>query len=143
MAPRTIADARFALDQAVGLSDADRRRCEAEITAALHQATETATVLMDERVHHVAGLRESALADLCAVRDDFAALAAEAKATAMTAADYTAQFNDLAARHRHAAQAITRTEEALAFVEPVEDDPAGYGDALYAKFPLTRPDFSF
>ena len=64
-------------------------------------------------------------------------------ATPMTAAEYRARFNDLTARHRHAAQAITRTDEALAFVEPVEDDPEGYGDALYAKFPLTRPEFSF
>jgi len=98
---------------------------------------------MDERVQGIAALRDDALRDLCSVRDDFAALAAEANRSPITSAEYARRFNELQARQRHAARAITRTEEALAFVGPVEDDPIAYGDALYAKFPLTQPTFSF
>ena len=46
-------------------------------------------------------------------------------------------------RQRAAERHITRTSEALAFVETVEADPVAFGDSLFAKFPLTSPTFSF
>ena len=49
----------------------------------------------------------------------------------------------LRSRQRAAERHITRTSEALAFVETAEDDPVAFGDSLFAKFPLTSPTFSF
>jgi hypothetical protein len=61
----------------------------------------------------------------------------------MTAAECDRQLNALRARQRSAERLIARTDEAIAFVESIEADPVAYGDALYAKFPLIRPTFSF
>lgn len=143
MPQRTIAQATSMLEDLSGLSDNDRRTYEAELTAARHQATETATVLMDERVVEIAAARDDALAELCAVRDGYGELVTKAQLGRITAADYERSLSELRSRQRAAERHITRTSEALAFVETAEADPVAFGDSLFAKFPLTSPTFSF
>lgn len=143
MPQRTIAQATAILEDLGGLSDNDRRTYEAELTAARNQATETATVLMDERVAEIAAVRDDALAELCAVRDGYGDLVAKAQLGRITAADYERSLTELRSRQRAAERHITRTSEALAFVETAEADPVAFGDSLFAKFPLTSPTFSF
>lgn len=143
MPQRTIAQATAMLEDLSGLSDNDRRTYEAELTAARHQATETATVLMDERVVEIAAARDDALAELCAVRDGYGELVTKAQLGRITAADYERSLSELRSRQRAAERHITRTSEALAFVETAEADPVAFGDSLFAKFPLTSPTFSF
>ncbi len=70
MPQRTAAQATATLEDLGGLSDKDRRTCEAELTAARNRATGTATVLMDERVAEIAAVRDDALAVLPPLPDN-------------------------------------------------------------------------
>ncbi|MGI9121204.1 MAG: hypothetical protein ACR2G7_13990 [Acidimicrobiales bacterium] len=143
MAQRTIADATFALETAAGLSDADRRTAQGEIEEAKRLAATSANELADARVVEVAELRDEALRELCDVRDAYAELINAAEIGRITAAECDRALNDLRARQRTAERTISRTSEALTFVEAVEADPVAYGDAICAKYPLIRPTFSF
>lgn len=140
---RTIASAIQTLDDLSNLSFADRRRFQVEIESAKRQATESAELLMDGRVAAIAEERGAALADLCQVRDAYGDLIQRADLGRITAAECEAELNELRGRQRYAERHLTRTEEALVFVEAVEADPVAYGDSLYEKFPSIRPDFSF
>jgi len=141
MPPRTLTEAKATLDTAEGLSDEQRRSFQHEIAAAETQLVETATSMVSERVAAVATWREEALADMCGIRDDLAALVKEA-ATGPRAADYAQRLNALQAELRGAQRRIAEVEQTLTFVEAVEADPVAYGDSLLQKFPLIRPDFS-
>lgn len=143
MPQRTIADATFTLEAMAGVSDADRRKFQGEIKAATTEATASAESLMDGKVNEVAEARDDALAELCGVRDAYDALLADAALGRTTSADYEAELNQLRSRQRSAERHLARTEEALAFVEAVEEDPAAYGEAMFSKYPLIRPTFSF
>ena len=143
MAQRTIAEATFALECLSGLSDVDRRAFEAEIKAAKAEATASAETIMDGRVNEVAEARDEALAELCEIRDAYEALVGQAQLGRTTAADYESNLNELRSRQRSAERHLGRTEEALAFIETVEADPTSYGEQLFNKYPLIRPNFSF
>ena len=143
MPQRTIASAAEAFDSMSGLSEAERREFQAELSTATANASAVAEQLMTERVNEIATVRDEALAELCAVRDAYADLVKQANLGRMTAAAYEKALNDLRSRQRAGERHMARIDEALAFVESVEADPLAYADSLYSKYPLTQPTFSF
>jgi uncharacterized coiled-coil DUF342 family protein len=143
MPQRTIASATEALDGLPGLTEAERREFNAELTRATAKAQHIAEQMATERVNEVAEVREEALAELCSVRDGYADLIKQADLGRITAAEYEKALNELRGRQRAGERHLTRIDEALAFVESVEADPLAYADSLYSKYPLTQPTFSF
>jgi len=140
---RTIADATEALDALPGISDEQRRAGQAEIAAAKAAATTLANEMADRHTIEIGDQRQAWLTELCDVRDALAALRAEGDLGRISAAEYETQLRELQARQRHAERSVATVEHTLAFVAVVEDDPLAYGESLLAKFPGTRPTFSF
>ena len=134
MGAMTIAQAEAALARMGGLSDDDRRRGEAEIQAARAQAAIQGTRAAEGLAQQVREDRDDLLRDLCEVRDGLAAAGANRDARALT---------DLRQRRERLLRQVEEVERVAAQVETIEADPAAYGDSLYAKYPLTRPRFSF
>lgn len=139
----TIADARTALDTMAGLSPAQQRAAEAEITAAEREAHTFAGRMSQARVDDVAAIRDDALAEVCGARDDFVALKREADLGRISARDYAKQLQSIQARQRRAERHLDDITAALDLVTTIEADPLAYTEGIYAKFPPIRPHFSF
>lgn len=130
----TIGQAEAAIAGFGGLSDQQRRAYDAEINEAKQRATQVA-------IDEAAGLAESVrverddlMRSLCEVRDGLATAKAEGDRTLM---------NDLRIRHQSLLNKVAEVERLAEQVEAIEADPVAYGDALFAKYPQTRPNFTF
>lgn len=134
MAQHTISEAEAALASLSGLSDNQRRQCEAELQAAKAKATATGTAAADQLAQQVRLERDDLLRELCEVRDQLATAAAGCDKRALT---------DLRQRRQRLMSKVEEVERLAERVEDIEADPAAYGDSLYTKYPGTRPNFSF
>lgn len=140
---RTIADAQDTFDALAGLSPADQKAFKAELDTAVREARAVAGRMAQGRVDDVAAVRDDALAELCAARDDFQALKRDADLGRVSARDYESRLRVIQARQRRADRHLADVTDAIALVEAIEEDPVAYAEGLYAKFPSIRPDFSF
>lgn len=143
MAQRTLAEARSVIDQMTGLSPAQQREVAGEVTAAQREARSLADRMCQGRVDDIAAVRDDALAEVCAVRDGFAALKKDADVGRISARDYQKRLHDLQADQRRAERRLADIDQAVEFVAGIEADPIAYAEGVYAKFPLIRPNFSF
>lgn len=143
MAQRSITEARNVFDQTIGLSPAQQRAAEAEISAAENEARDLAGRMSQSRVDDVAAMRDEALADLCGARDDFAALARDAELGRVSARDYASKLHTIQARQRRAERHLDDVTGAVDLVNAIDADPLAYAEGIYAKFPSIRPNFSF
>ncbi|HVX19218.1 MAG TPA: hypothetical protein VHA73_14405 [Acidimicrobiales bacterium] len=134
MAQATVTQAEAALADLSGLSDNQRRQYQAEVDAARQAAIaagedEAARIAAD-----VGSYRDDVLAELCEVRDALAA--------AQSGGDRS-DLSGLRTRHRALLAKVEEVERLVDQVEAIEADPFAYGEAVFAKYPLTRPKFSF
>lgn len=143
MAKRSITEARNLVDNMTGLSTAQQREVAGEITAAEREARGIADRMSQRRVDDIDAVRDDALADLCGVRDGFAALKKDADVGRISARDYQKRLGDLQAAQRRADRHLDEVDRAIEMVAGIEADPLAYAEGVYAKFPLIRPDFSF
>lgn len=144
MARRTVASARRELeDLAPTLNDHMRRTYEGEINAAAGKAKAVATRMLEGITADVDGVRDEVLAEVCDLRDDFAALAAEGEMGTLSAAEYAERFNDLQDRQRTLRIKEQRLTDLVSHAERIESDPEATGDSLFQRFPHIQPDFSF
>lgn len=145
MARRTIAEARRILEQDLApvVNDHVRRQYETEINAAAGKAKAVADRMLNQIVHSMQEQRDEVLAEVCALRDDFQALTDEGALGTLSANEYHDRLKELQTRQR----ALSRKEQELVGMADraasIEEDPEAYGDALFAKFPANRPDFTF
>jgi hypothetical protein len=137
MSQLTISQAEMALANMAGLSDNQRSQFQAEVNKAKANATRIAEQAADSLAAEVRAERDDLLREACEVRDQLAALAKT------PGADGTAAFSELRQRHRKVVAAIERIEERANAVEQIEADPVAYADSLHARFPGTRPHFTF
>ena len=134
MTQLTVGQAEAALASLSGLSDNQRRQYEAEVKAARSRAAAQGTAAAEGLAQQVREDRDELLRDLCDVRDGLAAAGANGDARALT---------DLRQRRENLLRKVEEVERLAEQVEGIEADPAAYGDSLYAKYTLTRPNFSF
>ena len=134
MAARTLAEAEATLANLSGLSDNERRQYEAEVTAAKAQATAQGTTAATQMAQQVREDRDDLLRELCEVRDGLAA--------ARTSADAQV-LKHLRQRRERLVRQVEEIERLAERVEEIEEDPTAYGEALYEKYPGTRPIFTF
>ncbi len=134
MASMTVGQAEAALASLSGLSDNERHQYEAEVKAARSLAAAQGTAAAESLAQQVREDRDELLKSLCDVRDGLAAAGANGDARTLT---------DLRQRRERLLRKVEEVERLAEQVEGIEADPAAYGDSLYAKYPLTRPNFSF
>lgn len=141
MPPRTIAEARAALELAPVVSDDMARRYR----EALEEAENTATAAATERIEAYEGevrtARDEALRELTAVRDAFDDLSAEGATGRILAGEYAHRLEDLAQRQVAAEERLRAAEEKVGWIEEIEADPLGWADEHLYRFPATRPWF--
>ena len=78
--------------------------------------------------------RDQLLEDLCEVRDALAAAKANRDRSGLT---------DLRQRHRSLLHQVEEVEALAEQVEAIEADPFAYGEAIFAKYRHTCPNFTF
>jgi hypothetical protein len=142
MAQYTIGQAEQAL-ASLAVSDNDRRQFQAEIDEAKAAATQSAQREAERIADDVRTQRDGLLQDLCHVRDELARITSAGENGTLDREAYRIALNDLHRRHDNLVGALTEVERQTERVEAIEADPVAFGDALFAKFPGTRPDFSF
>lgn len=140
MPRRTIAEARDWLDKN-NLSPAKRREYEKHLQR--HVKTEVARLSVSQAEVHsqlydtVADLKRA----FTAVEQDLLDLERNSRDMPMTAEQYAMAFGELQKRrdrlHHNAMQVQSRIER----YGEIEDDPEGYLDSLYTRFPAIKPTF--
>jgi hypothetical protein len=134
MGQSTVTQAEAALADLSGLSDNQRHQFQAEVAAARQAAVAAGEAEAARIAADVGSYRDDTLAELCEVRD------------ALAAAQASGDRSDLATlrtRHRALLAKVEEVERLVEHVEAIEADPFAYGEAVFAKYPLTRPHFSF
>lgn len=134
MAQSTVTQAEAALADLSGLSDNQRRQCQAEVDAARQAATAAGEAEAARIAATVAESRDEVLAELCEVRDALAAAQANGDRSALS---------ELRSRQRSLTAEVEEVERLVGQVEAIEADPFAYGEGVFGKYPLTRPNFSF
>ncbi len=134
MAQSTVTQAEADLADISGLSDNQRHQFQAEVNAARQAATAAGEAEAARIAAAVAESREDVLAELCEVRDALAAAQANGDRTGLA---------DLRTRHRSLLAEVEEVERLVGQVEAIEADPFAYGEGVFTKYPLTRPNFSF
>lgn len=145
MPKRTIRAARRAFeDLAPTLNPEMYRRLEEELNQASAAATVRGTRFADERVNGILGNRQDVLTELCRLRDEFKAVAAEAALGNVTAGEVNDKLVKLRADVRQVDRHTADVERATELVERIEDDPEGWADdTFHEKYEHMRPEFSF
>lgn len=116
---------------------------EAELKAAQAKALGVASETATRKVAELTAQRQQVLEDVCGVRDELAALAAEGKAGRLSGKEYREALAKLNERQRSLQRHEQQIAKAVESVAAIEDDPEGYADSLYERFPNMQPDFSF
>jgi hypothetical protein len=131
MGQATIYQAEQTLASLNGLSDDQRRQYQHEIEEAKGAATHMANDEAERITADVRQRRAELLEEACEVRDGLA------KATTAT------ELNNFRRRQQQLAKAIEELDATTQTVEAIETDPVAYAENLFAKYPRTRPHFSF
>lgn len=142
---RTVGDAQSELD---AISDELRPDIARALQAEVDRAKANATQFVDglAEVHHLelSAMREECLQNVCAVRDDFAALEADIRTGKVTASEARTRWSQL---HHQAgsfrAGVLADAESRTALVTEMEDDPVAYADGVFRRMPNLTPKFSF
>ncbi len=134
MGQATVTAAEATLAELTGLSDNHRRQCQAEVDAARQAATTAGEAEAARNAAAVAEGRDDLLAELCEVRDALAAAQANGDRSALS---------ELRSRQRSLTAEVEEVERLVGQVEAIEADPFAYGETVFGKYPLTRPNFSF
>jgi hypothetical protein len=123
----------------------DQRRAEADrqIAAAVQQATAVAQITVDELVAEWQEDFAPLSADLCRVRDDYAALIKAGELGQVTAREFNQRMNAIRRDHRGYARAVDSLREAVEKASVIEDDPVAYAEHIFNVTPMVRPTFTF
>jgi hypothetical protein len=134
MGQATIGQAEAAIAGMPGLSDQQRRDFTAEVEQAKAEASAAGLAEAARIAFGVAERRDGLLMDLCKARDDLAAAKASGDRKAMANAR---------TRHQALTAEVEEIERLTERCEEIEADPAAYGEAIFNKYPGTRPNFTF
>ena len=102
-----------------------------------------ATAAADGYVNAAQERWEPISADLCAARDGYAELIAEARLGRLTAREFNERLNSLRQRHRSAVAAVDDFATTAERVEQIEADPVAYGEHIFSVTPMVAPTFDF
>jgi len=120
-----------------------RRQVAEEIKDARKRALAFANGVTDAAVADVDRDREAALRELCEVRDGYAQLIKDGQAGRITAAEFSAGFDDLESRELRCGNTINGFTDAVAQVTEVEEAPLDYADDYAERNPNLLHEFSF
>jgi hypothetical protein len=134
MARYSIGQAEAAIAGMSGLSDQQRAAFTAEVDEAKATARDLALAEAQQLTDDVRSRRDDLLRELCKVRDDLAAAKTSGDRQAMTEARRD---------HARLMAEVEEIEALVATVEQIEADPVAHGDRIFAKYPGTRPNFTF
>lgn len=144
MPKRTLKNARQHLESVTPMvNQGTYSQMHAEFKAAQAKALGLATQAATRKVTDLTAQRQEVLEDVCSVRDELAALTAEGKAGRLSGKEYRDQLAKLQQRQRSLQRHEQQIAKAVESVAAIEDDPEGYADSLYERYPNMQPDFSF
>lgn len=146
MPKRTIREARSILEEdlAPGLNDYHLKRFRQSLTEAEGAARKAADEFMTRHEEHVKAARQEALKEVCDVRDELEALAAEGETGRVTGQDYAGRYTALTDRQAKAEKRLDEVGQLISAVAEVEEDPVAWADTnLYQRYPELRPEFEF
>ena len=140
MAQRTIAEAQEVLDQ-MTLAPAKRREYERVLTRHVKQEEARLSVLQAERYEALTDAVSDIKDAYTEVEQRMKDLERDSRSRDMSADEYRRQFEDLQRqRDRLHHQAMSIQSRIDRYTE-VEEDPQGYMDSLYERFPMVKPNF--
>lgn len=145
MPRRLIRDAERQLEElAPTLNSVQYRDLKEELDAVTNDANQRVTRYMDETSAISADTARSLLEELCEVRDDLAALAAEGELGRLSSSEYNKQYATLTNRRRLLTTKSQKLNNDTELMERIEEDPIAFADDRFHRpFPLLQPQFSF
>lgn len=146
MAQRTVREAEAWLEANVEqLNPVMYQRYSQQVAAAKAQHAAKALEEVRAEVEHFTAEQHEVLTDGCAIRDEYEALAAEARSGQLSAQEYRERLEKLDGEFNvDLKKAAARLSSRMGVVEQIEEDPVGWTDSLYERMPtLTKPSFDF
>lgn len=145
MPQRPISEARQALeDKLPKVSDWWANTYRAELEAAEGQARSRGEVHVEDRINNTREEQRELTEQICAVRDELEDLAKRGSQGELSAQEYGDAMRRLTSRRDRLEKRLSSIEARAERLSEIEEDPAGYIDSLYKRYPaLQRPEFSF
>lgn len=137
---RTIAEAREWLDTTT-LPPATRREYEKHLER--HVKTEVSRLSVsqsevhDTLYHTITDLKDA----FSSLEQQFEDLERESRDTPMSAKQYAMAYGELQKRRERLTHHAMGVQNRIDHYAAIDDDPEGYIDSLYQRFPAIKPDF--
>ena len=140
---RTLAEARRDFEESIAprANDPTAKRCRDILAAAEQRAREYANSYVLRREQEALALRNAALRELTATRDECDDLGRTATEGRTGVADLSEQLSKLRARQAHAEDQLGRAEKVAEEIGKVEADPVGWYDDQSSRLKHLKQDF--
>jgi hypothetical protein len=138
---RTIGEADAIRDEASGLSPAEQREAESDVTREKARAASIGTETAERLFLELQEVGSGALDAFDAIPIDADALANDLRTGRCSVEDGRARVEELLRRHASAAAGRERFTEGAETVGTIAEDPEAWVEQLYVKFPSLRPEW--